>query len=194
MQEPKTARDQGQGDEAELLAQIAKAGPEASRAEAELYRRMSPRVRLFGMRHLRDEHAAQDLVQEVMLIVFEAARTGRLREPDRFVSFVLGTCRMTVLNIRRNASRREELLSRYQGDLPAVAYSPEPVLERAQLGRCLEALTERERTVVTMSFYDEQTSKEVAELLAVSEANVRVIRHRAITRLRECMAGRKGTQ
>ena len=38
-----------------------------------------------------------------------------------------------------------------------------------------------------MTFYDERTGADVAGFLGVSEANVRVIRHRAIHRLRECM-------
>ena len=41
-----------------------------------------------------------------------------------------------------------------------------------------------------MTFYDEQTGADVAGFLGVSEANVRVIRHRAIHRLRECMGTR----
>ena len=51
----------------------------------------------------------------------------------------------------------------------------------------MQTLKERERTVVVMTFYDERTGAEVAAFLGVSEANVRVIRHRAIHRLRECM-------
>jgi DNA-directed RNA polymerase specialized sigma24 family protein len=46
---------------------------------------------------------------------------------------------------------------------------------------------ERERAVVVMTFYDEQTGADVASFLGVSEANVRVIRHRAIHQLRGCM-------
>jgi DNA-directed RNA polymerase specialized sigma24 family protein len=38
-----------------------------------------------------------------------------------------------------------------------------------------------------MTFYDERTGADVASFLGVSEANVRVIRHRAIRQLRECM-------
>ena len=38
-----------------------------------------------------------------------------------------------------------------------------------------------------MAFYDEQTSAEAARSLGISEANVRVIRHRAIRQLRACM-------
>jgi RNA polymerase sigma-70 factor (ECF subfamily) len=179
-------------EDAELVRQIASAAPgQASEAEAELYRRMAPRVRLYGIRHLRDEHAAQDLAHEVLLIVFEALRAGRLREPERFVSFVLGTCRMVVLNIRRNATRREDLLERYRGEFPQLSYSAAPELDRGQLRRCLEALPERERSVVVMSYFDEQSAMEVATFLAISPANVRVIRHRALQRLRGCISGGK---
>ena len=38
-----------------------------------------------------------------------------------------------------------------------------------------------------MSFYDQETAADVARFLSVSEANVRVIRHRAIHELRSCM-------
>jgi RNA polymerase sigma-70 factor (ECF subfamily) len=53
----------------------------------------------------------------------------------------------------------------------------------------VQELKERERTVVVMSFYHEQTGSDVASLLGISEANVRVIRHRAIHQLRQCMEG-----
>ena len=38
-----------------------------------------------------------------------------------------------------------------------------------------------------MTFYDEHTAAETARSLGLSEANVRVIRHRALQHLRECM-------
>lgn len=183
------------GDEVELVRRIASSPPgHAADAEEQLYRRMAPRVRLYGLRHLRDDHAAADLAQEVLLIVIEALRAGRLREPERFVSFVLGTCRMVVLNIRRNAGRRQDLLDQFQADLPAIAYSPIPSVDRAQLERCMQSLPERERSVTVMSYFDEQTAQEIAGFLALSQANVRVIRHRALGRLRDCMSGRKGSQ
>ena len=158
-------------------------------AESELFRRMAPRVRLYGLRHLRDGHAADDLTQHVMITTLEALRAGRLREPEKLASFVLGTCRMTVLDLRRGAQRRAHLLEQFGGDLLVPAQEP-PQLDHEQLTRCVQALNERERTVVVMTFYDERTGAEVAGLLGVSEANVRVIRHRAIHRLRGCMGFR----
>ena len=68
-----------------------------------------------------------------------------------------------------------------------MIHHPAPRLDHEQLTRCVQNLKERERTVVVMTFYDEQTGADVASFLGVSEANVRVIRHRAIHQLRECM-------
>ena len=62
-----------------------------------------------------------------------------------------------------------------------------PCLDHDHLARCVQSLKERERAVIVMTFYDEQTGADVAGFLGVSEANVRVIRHRAIHQLRDCM-------
>ena len=172
-------------DDAELVRMIGSVT--GSEAEGELVRRMAPRIRLYGLRHLRDEHAAEDLAQQVLIITLEALRAGRLREPEKLASFVLGTCRMTALNVRRNAQRKERLLEQFGAELSSPV---EPAILRVdyeKLRRCVQNLKERERTVVVMSFFDERTSGDLAGFLGVSEANVRVIRHRAIHQLRQCM-------
>jgi RNA polymerase sigma-70 factor (ECF subfamily) len=172
-------------NDAELVLQIG-SGSDPD-AEAELIRRMAPRVRLYGLRHLRDEHASDDLTQQVLITTLEALRAGRLREPEKLASFVLGMCRMTVLDLRRNAQRKERLLEQFGADLLAPVPLPMPNVDHEQLTRCVQNLKERERTVVVLTFYDEETGADVARFLGVSEANVRVIRHRAIHQLRDCM-------
>ncbi len=172
-------------DDAELVRQISSGT--GREAEAELFRRMAPRIRLYGLRHLRDENAAEDLAQQVMIIALEALRAGRLREPEKLVSFVLGTCRMTVLDLRRGAQRKQRLLEQFGRELLTPVQPSPPSLDREQLARCVQNLKERERAVIVMTFYDEQTGADLANFLGVSEANVRVIRHRAIQQLRECM-------
>jgi len=169
--------------DAQLVERI---GAGDAQAEAEFFRRMAPRVRLYGLRHLRDEHAADDLTQQVLVTTLEALRAGRLREADKVASFVLGTCRMTVLDLRRGARRRERLLGQ-NAELLTPPPAPGPCLDHEHLARCVQSLKERERAVVIMTFYDEQTSLDVSNFLGVSEANVRVIRHRAIHQLRGCM-------
>ena len=170
--------------ETDIVLRIARGSdPEA---EAELFRKMAPRIRLYGLRHLREPHAADDLVQQVLITTLQALRGGRLRESEKLASFVLGTCRMTVLDLRRNAQRRERLLE-FGADMLLPSPSPMPRLDHEHLTRCVQNLKERERAVVVLTFYDEQTGADVARFMGVSEANVRVIRHRAIHQLRDCM-------
>jgi RNA polymerase sigma-70 factor (ECF subfamily) len=113
-------------DDGALAARVAAAGAAPdSAAEAELYRRLAPRVRLYGLRHLRDPQAAADLVQQVLLITLERLRAGEIREPERIASFVLGTCRMTVLELRRGTRGARSLLEIWGDNAEAIA-APEP--------------------------------------------------------------------
>jgi RNA polymerase sigma-70 factor (ECF subfamily) len=171
--------------DAELVQQIGSGSDRE--AEAELFRRMAPRIRLYGLRHLRDVPASEDLTQQVLITTLEALRAGRLREPEKLASFVLGTCRMMVLDQHRGAQRKARLLEQFGADFATSVQPAIPFPERDQLVRCVQELNERERTVVVMTFYDEQTGADVASSLGISEANVRVIRHRAIHQLRKCM-------
>jgi RNA polymerase sigma-70 factor (ECF subfamily) len=177
-------------EDAALARRVAAAGtvPDSA-AETELYRRLAPRARLYGLHHLRDPHAAHDLMQQVLLVTLERLRAGKLQEPERIASFVLGMCRMAVLEIRRGTWRREKLLEIY-GDTAEAVEAPDPLaLDADKLATCLEALGERERTVVVLTFFAEKPGDEVAKELGLSAGNVRVVRHRALARLRECMGG-----
>src|SRR3954467_2952807 len=91
----------------DLVTQIGTANNPA--AEAEFVRRMAPRVRLYGLRHLRAPDAADDLTQHVLLTALQALRENRLRDPAKLASFVLGMCRMTALDFRRNMQRKDRL-------------------------------------------------------------------------------------
>ena len=155
-------------------------------AETEMCRRMGPRIRLYGLRHLRSTAAADDLVQQVLLKTIEALRAGRLRESEKLAPFVLGTCRMTVLDVRRSARRQERLLDEF-GSVLVPAPPPMPGVDDDRLARCVQTLKDRERSVVVMTFYDEETAAAASASLGISEANLRVIRHRAIKQLRSCM-------
>jgi RNA polymerase sigma-70 factor (ECF subfamily) len=178
-------------DEVELARAITQCAPgQAREAETRLYRRLAPRVRLYGLRHLRDEHAAADLVQQVLLMTIEKLRARELREPERVISFVFGVCRMMVMDLRRGRARHDRLLQQYGQDLEIADAASAPRLDHERVTRCLDALPERERTVLLMTFYEELAAGEVGVALGLTAGNVRVIRHRGMGRLRECVTGR----
>ena len=176
--------------DADLARSIVSAAPgEAVAAEGELYARLAPRVRLYGLRHLRDAQAAADLAQQVLLMTIERLRDGKIREPERLASYVLGMCRMVVLDLKRGLLRRERVLRRFADDLPGVDVAAPPRVDTQRLIDCLAGLGERERSVLVLTYHAERTAIEVAHELRLTAANVRVIRHRALTRLRACLDG-----
>ena len=176
-------------DDAALAQRLGEAAPNFdTAAEAELCRRLAPRVRLYGLRHLGNEAAAADLMQQVMLMTIERQRAGALREPERLASFVFGICRLVVLDLRRGQVRRDRLLATY-GDALVPPQPPPPDLDHARLAHCLEQLPERERTVLLMTFYDDVPGEALARELDLTPANLRVIRHRGLQRLRACVTG-----
>lgn len=175
----------------ELARAIAARSGASEAAEGELYRRFAPRVRLYGLRHLRDEESARDLVQQVMLLTIEKLRRGDVRDPEQIASFVLGTSRTMAIAVRRKEVRRERLRDAF---LAPGAFAPPDAgatLDLDRLEHCLTQLADRERSVVFLTFYAESAAAAVASEVGVSEGNVRVIRHRALAKLRACvLAGR----
>src|SRR3954471_22311384 len=99
----------------ELARAIAARSEAGGAAEPELYPRFAPRVRLYGLRHLRDEDAARDLMQQVLLLTIEKLRAGAVRDTDMIGSFILGTSRMLAVNLKRRDRRREALLEAFSG-------------------------------------------------------------------------------
>ena len=184
---PQTASD---GDLARAIASVPPGAAQAE--ESELYRRFAPRVRLYGLKHLRDEAAADDLAQQVLLLTIERLREGEVRNPDEIGSFILGTSRMLADSAGRKARRRERLTAQFHvPELyaePAVASGDIEIVER-----CLHRLADRDRRVLVLTFYVEKTSPEIARELGVTGTVVRVARHRALERLRECVRSRQGS-
>ncbi len=182
-----TIVDASDGD----LARAVSAGAgSALAAEGELYRRFAPRVRLYGLRHLRDEEAAHDLVQRVLLLTIEKLRKGAVRDADQIASFVLGVSRMMAKGLKRQAWRREKLREVFMAQPAVELPRGDARLDVDRLESCLARLAERDRLVVMLTFYAERTAGEVARELGITEGHVRVIRHRAIQRLRACFAWR----
>jgi RNA polymerase sigma-70 factor (ECF subfamily) len=175
----------GELTDGELARRIAAPGP-ARAEEGELYARFARRVQLYGLRHLGDEAAAADLVQDVLALVIARLRQGKVREPERVGSFVLGTARTMSRDVRRGQRRRSDRERQAALEVETQVGPVDP-LPAERMDGCLAALGERERSVVVMSLCSGHTAPEIGEALGMSAGNVRVVRHRALSKLRTCM-------
>ena len=157
--------------------------------ERSICQRYSNRIRSYGLCHLRDSAAAEDLVQQVLLIVLQALRAGRVEDVDNLDKYVFGTCRNTAMDIRRSNARQRRIADAAATALPEGYELPWQLADRARLDTCLDKLEARARNVVLATFVDQRDADEVGRSMGLSAGNVRVIRHRALAHLHDCMEG-----
>lgn len=174
--------------DAEIARRIAEGAADAASCEAELCRRFLNRARLYGLKHLRfDVTAAEDLAQQVMMIVLQALRAGAVDDLERVDRFMLGTCRNVAHSMRRRETRQAEIQRRLSTELAGAKIPPWDLVEGRRVEECLAALAARELELLFLLFQEGATAAEAAASLGTTPGNVRVIHHRAIARLRECV-------
>ena len=89
----------------------------------------------------------------MLLITLQRLRAGELRQPEQVVSFRARNCTADRPELRRGPARREQLLEAYlveeASEMNAEISSE---AQRQRLLGCLRNLTERERSVVLLTF------------------------------------------
>lgn len=175
-------------DEPSIEALVTAAAAGDRRAEGVLCRRFAPAVRTFWRRRMRGD-AVDELSQEVFLRFVLALRTGAVSDPPRVGGFILGICRNLAREGARKQERRTELFAELGSVLASVEDEPQLAhYQLAQLEDCLSQMTARSRDVIRHAFIEGKSAAEIGARMAITEGNVRVVRHRAIESLRECMS------
>jgi RNA polymerase sigma-70 factor (ECF subfamily) len=154
--------------------------------EEEVCAALAPRIRVYGRRHLASLAAADDLVQDVLTLIIEALRAGKIAAPAALPAYALSVSRNLVRDRIRTSNRRQVLIGQVEasaGDAQLPSFSAE-ASDVERVGQCLERLSEREREVIVRSFLHDEPAEHIAARLGVAPGNLRVIRHRAIVRLR----------
>ena len=174
--------------DAEVARRVAGGDADAAASEAELCQRFLNRARLYGLKHLRfDVTAAEDLAQQVMVVVLEALRAGRVEDLDRIDRFMLGTCRNVAHSMRRREKRVVETERRLSAEYGQAVTPPWEMVVTRRVEECLAKLGPRESRLLMLLFQEGATAAEAAKTLGTTPGNVRVVHHRAISRLRECV-------
>lgn len=156
-------------------------------AEREICSRLLPAMRAFAARRLRAS-SVDDFTHDALVLLVEALREGRIQDPARIAAFALGICRNLARERARTDDRRRELMDRYgltEADL--TGWDSQIQVRRDQLEDCYSQLADRSRRVLRMSFCGEEADSDIARTLSISEANVRIIRHRTLAALRTCL-------
>lgn len=133
-----------------------------------------------------DAHTAEDLVQSTLIKVV-LARRGR-RSIDHLDAYARRTLVHTFISARKRLWHRESP----HGELPD---SPEHVGD-ADLGlavrAALQQVAPRQRAVLVLRFFEDQSVQATAELLGVSEGTVKSQTARGLAVLREALGDAVG--
>jgi RNA polymerase sigma-70 factor (ECF subfamily) len=171
-----------------LLRAVAR-GDDASFAR--LYDLLAPRVFGLARRVLRDPAQAEEMAQEVLVEVW---RTAPRFDPERGsgLSWVLRIAhRRTVDRVRSEQASADRIqrvaAASVQIPFDEVADQVGSRLERQQVRRCLDRLTELQREAITLAYYGGHTYREVATLLGAALPTIKTRLRDGLIRLRDCL-------
>ncbi len=172
-------------DTSEVVTLVERARAGDRTAEEALCARFVPVAQVFFLRRAGSRDA-DDLAQEAVLTMLRALREGSLREDERLGGFLLGVCRNLIRRRARSDERTDRALSRLSTD---EVFEREPLVDAHKLWTCVNALGGRAREVIVRTFVDDEDAPTIAAALSFTEANVRVVRHRALAALFRCVEG-----
>lgn len=150
-------------------------------------------IRIKASARLRPGQAADDIRQETLLRVLRSLRAGAIEHPERLGAYVNSVCSNVILEMFRRDKRLTELPP---GDIPsghAGAESGMLTEERRRLvRRALDDLSAKDRQLLQRIFLEENDKDLVCKEFSVSRDYLRVLLHRARTRLRTALSQGRG--
>jgi len=168
-----TSRDAGAVDPQALLLRRIAAGDED--ALRQLYALLGQRMTAYAARLTGDSDAANDVVQESLVAVWQSA--GRFRGESRVIAWLLGIVHHKALNyLRRNRKpwslflhreRREDANDdeiEIAGDQPPLPDQVSRSEQQQALHAGIQALSLEHRMVIDLVFYQELSLAETAEV------------------------------
>ena len=138
-----------------------------------LYDRYSAPLTAFVGKSLSDPIDAADIVHEAFISVWEGS--GKFRENTSFRAWLYTIARNKSVDRMRKTGR--EVLGEPDTTIPDLDPDPAAVAEmcedRSRVRACLEKLSAAHRKVVSLSFFEGMTYREIAEIEDVSEGTVK---------------------
>lgn len=151
---------------------------------------------LYRFAYKRSPERAEDLVNQTLLSVYE--HIEECREPGAFLSFAWWKLRAVMKKIRP----QDEMLLPLFEEHDQAPTIPEDEGPEAQVLRTehlqwmfdviYQTLKQREQDVIILTYFGGYNDRDISERLSLSLANVRVIRHRALEKLRRTIGSDDG--
>ncbi len=184
MMEALRARDES--DDA-LMAQVAARDAAALRLLADRHAALPWRI---AYRMLADRAEAEDVAQESLLRLWQAGEKWQAGGPGvaAWLNRVATNLCLDRLRRRRFSSDEEAPERADQSPLADAAIEGDEV--RSAVVHCIQALPDRQRAAVVLTYYEERANQSAAETLAMQIKAFESLLFRARAALRGCIEGK----
>ena len=151
-----------------------------------LYEMYYERIFRFCVHRLFDKEIAEDVTSTVFLEVARGIRTFKGRTVQDFRNWLFAIAANQANAYIRKTSRRKELLKEAADLIPAATDSTDESSEQdwPRLYEAILKLKPQHQTIVTLRFFENLKYEQIAQILNVKEATVRVTLHRILNELR----------
>jgi len=160
----------------------------SEQAMADFYKAFESRVYAFALTRLNDPHAAADIVNEVMMAVWQGAH--RFQGNAKVSTWLLSITQNKVVDTmrKRKMSQQDEL----DEDLPDTeAQGTADMIANAQdaerLRECMARLSGQQHEVVHLAFFEDLTYGEIASIVGCPEGTVKTRMFHAKGNLKRCL-------
>jgi RNA polymerase sigma-70 factor, ECF subfamily len=177
-------------DEENRLIRQAQAGDPG--AFAEIYRRYQPKVYRYVYFRVDNEATAEDLTSEVFVRLVERIPGFHYRGRP-LLAWLYTIARNLVIDHYRRRGR----ITEFPLDDSLVADGPDPSqtanrsFDRARLVRALDDLTDAQREVILLKFFEEMDNSATARVLGKTVGAVKALQHRGLSALARAFAGER---
>lgn len=159
--------------------------------------RYRARLHFLCLRKLRSPARAEDVVQSAFLVLLEAIRDGRLRDPSRVPAFLVGVANNLILKQYRDEGRRRPVGLESVPNSPSTeAGAAEQSVQLAEdlqlLRKLLRRLSARDRDLLRLHLVEERPTDEICARLAIRPGALRVRLHRIRRKLRRAFSRARG--
>lgn len=161
----------------------------------QLYRRYFRLISVMIFQKISVAADVEDLAQETFLNAWRGL--PQLRDPARFVPWLVRIARRVISDWRRAAAKRRDE-NRRVADAPANAGAPEAAIaaaeEQARMLAALRRIPEPYRIALTMHFLEDLTPAQIANRLGEPDGTIRNRIFRGLQKLESALRAEKRTR
>lgn len=158
------------------LVRQAQAGDSA--AFTELYNMTCDKVYNYAVRYMKDEHLAQDAVQETYITAFKNLKG--IKDPSLFIAWLNQINFHTCYDMCKKINSQYGVVDSEQLELTRddnIEHNPEDIYEKNdeinKLRDAIDALPFQEKQVIVLRYFNDMKLEDIAKALSISRSTVK---------------------